>query len=252
MNEEEFRLLDEIEEGHWWFVGKRLLLRALLRGEAADVRMLDLGCGTGGVLRDWMSQARCVGADRSELGLRICARRGFETLTRADLTRLPFRPGSFDLVLMLDVIEHVEDDVDLVRRAAELCVPGGRVVVLVPAFPMLWSQHDETFEHHRRYTAKGLRRTIEAAGLEPLRMTYTNTLLFPIAAIWRLLSHRVGLGRFAPRHDFWPVPRWVNEALVRLYRLEAWWLERADLPVGVSIGCIARLPERERALPHSM
>jgi hypothetical protein len=81
---------------------------------------------------------------------------------------------------------------------------------------------------------------IRAAGLTPERRTYTNALLFPLAALWRILSYRLGLGRFAPETDFWAVPAWLNGLLTRLYDLEAWLLLRFDLPVGVSLVCIAR------------
>ena len=244
MNDAEFRLLDEIEEGHWWFVGKRLILRRLLE-KCETGRMLDLGCGTGGVLRDWEGRSgTCVGIDRSSLALRICARRGFGTLARGDLTRLPFRERFFDTVLVLDVLEHLEDDVGFLRDAAWSCREGGLLVIAVPAFPSLWSQHDETFEHYRRYRSAGLEQVVVASGLEPERLTYTNSLLFPVAALWRLVSYRLGVGRIAPNHDFWPIPRWLNALLIQIYRFEAWLLGLLNLPVGVSIVCLARVPER--------
>jgi len=114
------------------------------------------------------------------------------------------------------------------------------MIIAVPAFQALWSQHDETFEHRRRYTGKQLEAVARAAGLEPERTTYTNTIVFPAAAVWRLFSYRLGLGRFAPKHDFWAIPRWLNSLLIRAYRLEAWLLRRVDLPFGVSVVCVAR------------
>ncbi|MFQ5415550.1 MAG: class I SAM-dependent methyltransferase [Myxococcota bacterium] len=245
MNDEEFRLLDRIEAEHWWFVGKRLILRAVLEDEVRGDRMLDLGCGTGGVIRDWMDDRRCFGIDRNQLALAICARNGIDRLVRGDLTTLPFRAGSFDAVLLMDVIEHLDDDAAFLRTASELCAPGGRVVVAVPAYQALWSQHDVTFEHRRRYSAKQLVAVVRQSGLEPERLTYTNSLLFPVAAIWRLASYRLGLGRVAPKHDFWPIPRWLNRILVRLYVLEARLLKRFDLPFGISVLCVARRPTGE-------
>lgn len=240
MNDAEFDLLDRIEESHWWFVGKRYILRSILERYEGSHRFLDLGCGTGGILRDWMDRDACVGIDRSELALRICARRGFHRLARGDLTRLPFRSESFDTIVLFDVIEHLEDDVAFLERASEICTKEGRMIVSVPAFQLLWSQHDETFQHYRRYSARQLEAAIRAAGLVPERTTYTNCLLFPIAAVWRILSYRLGVGRFAPKHDFWSLPGWLNSALVRIYQLEARLLERFDLPMGVSVVCIAR------------
>jgi hypothetical protein len=87
---------------------------------------------------------------------------------------------------------------------------------------------------------------VRQSGLEPVRITYTNTLLFPIAAAWRLASYRLGLGRVAPKHDFWPIPGWLNRILTRLYLLEAFLLKRFDLPFGISVLCVARRPAEER------
>src|SRR5262249_55538090 len=128
------------------------------------------------------------------------------------------------------------------ERVRDVCTPGGLVVIAVPAFQMLWSQHDVTFEHVRRYTAKQLVAVVRAAGLVPERVTYTNTLLFPLAAAWRLVSARLPLGRQAPGQDFVALPRPVNELLVGVYRLGAWLLSRLDLPIGLSVVCLARRP----------
>lgn len=238
MNDAEFQALERIEEDHWWFRGKRLLLRALLRDRHPG-RVVDLGCGTGGVLRDWMREGVCLGIDRSALALSICRTKGFPALVQGDLMTLPLRPGSFDTVLALDVIEHLPDDVAFLESAAALCAPGGHVIVGVPAFQLLWSQHDVTFHHYRRYSAAQLVAAVSATGLRVERITYTNFLVFPVAACWRILSHRLGLGRVAPTHDFWRLPGWLNAALVRVYRLEAWLLRHCDLPFGVSVVCIA-------------
>jgi SAM-dependent methyltransferase len=249
VNDREFRLLGEIEESHWWFAGKRQLLRSLLGDSRAGERVLDLGCGTGGILRDLLPHGRCYGMDRSELALRICRDRGFASLTRGDLLAIPFRSRSFDTVLLMDVIEHLDDDEGLLRRAAELLDAGGRIVVSVPAFRCLWSQHDVTFEHRRRYTARELTSVIRRAGLVPERVTYTNCAIFPVAAVWRNLARRTGLGRIAPRHDFWPVPRWLNALLAKVYAVEGWLLRRRNLPLGVSVACIARATTGPRGLP---
>jgi len=240
MNDAEFQLYEGFEDDQWWFVGKRLLVRALLGDRAPRGRLLDLGCGMGGLLREFEDTARCFGADRSAYALSVCRDKGAHGLARADLLAPPFRDASFDTLLAVDVIEHLDDDVGFLRRAATLLEPDARFVIVVPAFPMLWSQHDETFQHRRRYTARGLESAVRAAGLMPMRTTYLHTLIFPVALVWRVASRRLGLGRFAPPHDFWPIPSWLNRSLARGYRLEACWLRRFDLPVGVSVACVAR------------
>jgi SAM-dependent methyltransferase len=242
VNEAEFQLMERLEDGHWWFVGKRLLLHALFGDREPRGRILDLGCGLGGVLRDFELSAACFGTDRSAYALRVCRSKGAAAFARADLLSPPFRAGSFDTVVALDVIEHLADDVAFLRVARALLAPGARLIVAAPAFDLLWSQHDVTFQHHRRYTAQSLRAAVEAAGLAPERITYLHALVFPVALIWRLASYRLGLGRFAPSTDFWPVPGWLNRILAGAYRLEAWLLRRFNLPVGVSVACVARSP----------
>jgi SAM-dependent methyltransferase len=240
VNDAEFELLDRIEDDHWWFVGKRLLLRALADRHAPSGRLLDLGCGTGGVLRNLSGNRPCLGADRSRAGLLVCRKKGFDRLVCADLSRIPFAPGSFDTVMALDVIEHLDDEVGFLRAASELCSPDGVLIIAVPAFQWMWSQHDETFQHRRRYNARQLRSTLEGAGLEVERLTYTNLFPFPLVALWRLVSHRLGAGRLAPKHDFFRLPGPLNRLLIGLYALEAWLLGRFDLPFGVSVVGIAR------------
>ena len=240
MNDAEFQLYEGFEDDQWWFVGKRLLVRALLADRRPRGRLLDLGCGMGGLLREFGEEVACFGTDRSAYALRVCRAKGAAALARADLTAQPFRAGSFDLVLALDVIEHLDDDVGFVRAAAALLAPNARFVVAVPAFQLLWSQHDETFQHRRRYTAAQLEAVVRAAGLEPERTTYLHAAIFPIALAWRVASRRLGLGRFAPKHDFWPIPRPLNRLLVQVYRLEARITRRFDLPFGVSVACVAR------------
>ncbi len=198
------------------------------------------------MLADWLPRCACVGIDQSRLALRISREKGVGALVRGQVTAPPFRPGSFDTIVLLDVLEHLDDDVALLCAAAEVCAPGGRLVISVPAFQALWSRHDETFQHRRRYSRRQLLTVVERAGLVPERTTYTNTLLFPVAAAWRLASARLDL---APRHDFFPVPAWFNALLVACYGLEAWWLRRADLPIGLSVVCIARRPRTPGKLP---
>lgn len=240
MNQAEFELMERLEDGHWWFLGKRRLLRVLLGDRPPRGRLLDLGCGLGGVLRDFEREARCFGADASPYALRRSQQRTSCALARADVSSPPFRAGVFDTVVALDVIEHLADDVAFLRGARELLAPGARLVVAVPAFPLLWSQHDVTFQHHRRYTASSLRDAVVAAGLHPERITYLHAAIFPVALVWRVASRLLGLGRFAPKTDFWPLPPRLNRAIAAIYRIEAGWLRRRDLPFGVSVACIAR------------
>jgi SAM-dependent methyltransferase len=229
------------EDHHWWFVGKRLLVSALLqdRLDRPGLRILDVGCGTGGVLAHLGVRAATVGVDRSMQALRHSRRRGVAHVACSDMDRLPFRPAQFDLVLMLDVIEHFADDAAVVRAARTLLRPGGALFVSVPAYQSLFSAHDVTLQHFRRYSAAQLRQVLTRNGFTVRRLTYTNVVALPPAAVVRGLLPRLGLGREAGT-DFRPHAGWVNRLLIGTYQLEASALRVLPrLPAGLSVAAIA-------------
>jgi len=238
----EIHEMRRLEDHHWWFVGKRLLVASLLE-EVLDhprLRILDVGCGTGGVLAHLQHRARTFGVDRSPLALAYCRERGVAHVACADGGRLPFAPASFDVVLLLDVLEHFADEAALLNAVRRLLRPGGSLLVSVPAFQFLWSVHDEVLHHVRRYTAGRLRRALEKGGFAVRRLTYTNVVAFPPALIVRGFLPRVGIQRGAET-DFHIHASWVNRALIGTYRLEARTLRRLRrLPLGLSVAALAK------------
>jgi SAM-dependent methyltransferase len=227
-----------LEDTHWWFVGKRILVESALASVPSG-RALDVGCGTGGVLATLRSRWQVFGTDVSRMALAHAQRRGLVGLAGATAERLPFRRGSFALVSALDVVEHADDDRAVLAEMRAVLADDGALLVSVPAFPALWSAHDEALGHRRRYTPRTLREAIEGAGFSVVRMTYTNAVIFPLAAAVRLL------GRFRRPHgssgvDMFPLPRPLNRLMIGVYRLEARVMRHVRLPVGVSLLCLAR------------
>ncbi len=241
MHPEEFREMQALEEGHWWFRGKRLLLETLLDRAATRTpcRMIDIGCGTGGVLQALAGHGLTVGIDRAEVALRFCREKGLTSVVLGSALELPFAGGSFDVCTMMDVLEHVDDEQALLGEARRILRPGGALLVSVPAFNALWSQHDVTLEHRRRYRKPELVAVVRKAGLSVEWSSYTNFFVFPPALAWRLLRRWAGV---APgmRTDFFNAPGPLNAALVGTYRAEAALLRRLVLPFGVSVACVAR------------
>jgi 2-polyprenyl-3-methyl-5-hydroxy-6-metoxy-1,4-benzoquinol methylase len=232
------------EDHHWWFVGKRLLVSALVgdRLDRPGLRILDVGCGTGGVLANLARHGSAIGVDRSVQALRHTARRGVAGVACADMDKLPFGPARFDLVMMLDVIEHFADDRAVVAAARRVLRPSGTLLVSVPAFQALFSEHDVTLQHFRRYTARQLRTVLEAGGFVVRRLTYTNVVALPPAALVRGLLPRLGIRRPAGT-DFREHAPWVNRALIGVYRAEAAALRaRVRMPFGLSVAAVAELP----------
>ncbi|HKP52861.1 MAG TPA: class I SAM-dependent methyltransferase [Chloroflexia bacterium] len=239
------------EQDYWWHVGKRAIVYGLLdrfgrKGKAAGRRALDLGCGTGLNLDHLSKLAQPVGTDYYEEALQFCRERGHTMLCKADAAELPFGEGVFDIITALDVVEHLDDDVTALCELRRVLRPGGVAVISVPAYPVLWTYWDDILGHRRRYTTRTLRAAVEKAGLEVLKVSYSNTLtLFPATGvrILKVLLHRASETRREPRvpeSDFVPIPEWLNRALIAYYRLEAWALRRVNLPFGLSVVCVAR------------
>ena len=235
MEEHAYADLHQLEQNHWWYRGTRSIYRALLRRYAPHPRgsVLDLGCGTGGnleLLSDWGAVA---GLEPWRPALMLCPP-DTAALAQGTAETLPFCDGAFGLVAMLGVIEHVIDDVGMLREARRVCCPGGTILLLTSAFMFLWSQHDEANRHVRRYTACELREKAKELGLRVRYVSYLNFFLFPLAALIRLLQ-RLAPQRGESRMDMFPMPEPFSTMLAGLLALEGWLMRWVRLPFGVSL-----------------
>lgn len=238
------------EKSHWWFRWRYELITGLVGAlnPPPNFRILDAGCGTGQMLEHLTRFGHTVGIDSSPEAIHFAASREVDRLVLGSIFDLPFAPESFDCVLSLDVIEHVDDDRQLVRHLYSVVKPGGYLIVTVPAFEALWSEHDEVNWHKRRYRAGQLDQLLRETGLEIERITYCNTVLFaPILAArkFKNLKNRVRPRRdvaAVPDSDLNELPRPLNEGLFRLMQAERRFMARRDLPFGVSLLAIGRKP----------
>lgn len=231
----------ELEQWHWWFRGRQRILESVLRrelnGGGRGRRILSVGCGPASGLT-WLvpfagAGGTVVGLDLEPLHARdLPAQVGFVV---GSLTEAPFADGAFDVVLALDVLEHLEDDARGLSEAARLVRPGGLLLLTVPALPSLWGGQDVVSHHLRRYTKGTLTGLFRRTGLEGFRVSYFNTLLFPLAAAVRWSRRALGQADRA-RSDFaGQRPGLVNDALERVFGFESHLVNRAPLPVGVSL-----------------
>jgi SAM-dependent methyltransferase len=243
-----YREFAELHEArHWWFVGRRRILAALLGDwlpARRDLRILDIGCGTGGMIPLLSAYGRVTGIDPAEAAIRYSRQRydGAADLIRMDFPREAPDAGSFDLVTLFDVLEHLDEDERALERAFALLRGGGTLLITVPAHRYLWSPHDEINQHRRRYERRALRALLEQAGFRIDRLSYYNTLLFPAVYAARLLRRRLAR-RGDRRSDFRIGSDWINNRLADLFASERALLKRWDLPVGVSLLAVARKPE---------
>jgi SAM-dependent methyltransferase len=228
----------EEDRAHWWFRGRLAVIVAVLRRAlpARRIRLLELGCGSGNVLATLAQFGEVVGIEaHPEL---IAAARAAGLDVRAG--RLPddlgVAPGWADVALLLDVLEHVDDDVAALGAARRTIADGGLLIVTVPAYRWLWSGHDEALGHRRRYTARRLRAVAERAGFRVLRLSYFNTLLFPAVAfvrVWKTLRGDRG-------HDLHRPSAALNRLLESVFALERHVVPRVGLPFGASLILVAR------------
>lgn len=228
----------EMEEQLWWYAGMQRISERLLDryvGHRA-LEILDAGCGTGGAAATWLGRrGRVVGTDLSNLALDYCRQRGLTRLMQASIAQLPFPDQQFDLVTSFDVLYHLwVDDGLALSEFARVLRPGGFVLVRVPANDWLRSEHDQATYTRHRYSRLELRGKLEQAGLRVCAASYANTLLFPVVLAKRLLL------RGAPTDDFWLPPPAINATLGHILSLEAAFVARSALPVGLSVVALAR------------
>ncbi len=247
MNPAEYERMHQLEDWYWWFVSRREAAIRFLRDALSDqarIRVLDAGCGTGGML-DLFSRTpgfESTGADICPDALRFCRNRGHTRLVAADLTALPFESESFDAVTSLDVLEHIEADFDAAGEIARVLRPGGVLVAIVPAYQFLWGPHDVALHHKRRYGAGQLPQVLERAGLKVERETFLLTLLFPAAVAARMLARWRHRGDQAESAGLPPVSAALNRLLIRLQAAELALARRCTLKFGLSIVVVARKP----------
>ncbi|WP_315762848.1 class I SAM-dependent methyltransferase [Sphingomonas sp. Y38-1Y] len=227
---------------HWWYRARREILADYLTREAAlpkDARILEIGCGTGHNLPMLAGFGDVDAIEIDEAARVFASERLGKPVGTAPLPSLTgVERGSYDLVAVLDVVEHVEDDVAALRGMAAVLKPGGAILVTVPAHPWMWSAHDTVNHHHRRYSKGSLDQAIRAAGLRHNGLRYFNSLLFPVAVAARLAGKLTG----KDDSDDSPPAAPVNKALETVFRLERHLVGRVPLPPGLSIITLVRKP----------
>jgi SAM-dependent methyltransferase len=243
MNPAEYDRLFQNEDHYWWYKTRRELVVKLV--ERLDLppgaRILDVGCGTGATAAALGALGHVTAADFSPLALERCRRRGLGELVRARAEALPLRSGSCDVIVAIDILEHLDDDLGALLEFRRVLRADGHAVITVPAYQLLWSEHDVALMHKRRYVASGLKQRIEQAGFETVRLTYAVGFLLPLA-LARLVKRRPQAGREA-QAQVWALPPTLNTALTGLQRFENTLLGSVSLPCGLSVVAVARKRE---------
>jgi SAM-dependent methyltransferase len=238
------------EDKHWWFASRTRALLAMMDPilPGRDLRLLDVGCGAGNMIHHLSRYGQVKGVEIDPRPVAVAHQRGYD-VDQGDATQgLDYGDASFDTVSALDVIEHNEDDMSILREMFRVLKPGGHAVITVPAFMWLWSHNDDINAHLRRYTVGELRRKLQEAGFRIRRMTYNNFFVFPMAAAMILMrrgsdsqpelaSHHLSQDEYQVEME--PASPPVNAVLTVVGWMEAQVLRLLSLPVGTSIIAIA-------------
>ncbi|HEX9954633.1 MAG TPA: class I SAM-dependent methyltransferase [Allosphingosinicella sp.] len=228
----------ELDERHWWYRARRGILADLIARKIAlpkDARILEIGCGTGHNLEMLQRFGRADGIEIDSAARTMAEQRLGRPIGSAPLPQLTcVEDGAYDLVALLDVLEHVEEDHEALESIARKLKPGGKILITVPAHPWMWSAHDEVNHHKRRYTRKGLRKVLLGAGLEIELLSWFNSLLFPLAAAARFVGRVTGN---KDSDDKMP-PKALNSLFETIFGLERYALGRMPLSPGVSLVAI--------------
>jgi SAM-dependent methyltransferase len=244
MEHEEYQRLFALEDKLWWFLGMRhvsvTLLDKYFRGKGAERRILDAGCGTGGMLETLRNYGRTWGTDASAEALQFASKRATGSLVQSDVCRLPFAGESFDLVTSFDVIYHnrIANDGDALLEMARVLRPHGLILLRVPALKVFRGRHDFAVHTRHRYARRELEEKLEEAGFVSEFVSYANCLLLPVALLRRGADQLLRPGRHGSEVE--PVPAWLNRSLCWILRLEARWLRFGTLPLGLSLVAVAR------------
>jgi SAM-dependent methyltransferase len=241
-----FDRMAELDQHHWWFTARRRILSSVIRRVVrppANARILELGCGTGHNLDTLAKFGKVEASELDDYARELATQRlgrKVEKVALPDLSKFP--ADAYDMIALLDVLEHVPDDKGSLAAILTRLKPGGALLVTVPANPWMWSAHDVAHHHHRRYRKAEIAALATAAGYEVELLSPFNTMLFPLIAGIRLINKARG---HDSADDALP-SKPVNGALDKLFGAEAGLIGRLPFPFGVSLIAVLRRPAAAR------
>jgi len=245
MNQDEFQVMDDGGSGNWWYKAREeLLVRELkkLSSQKSHLKILDLASACGGNFATCNEHGKVFGLDISWQSIEICKNKSIKNLVQADAQELPFADGSMDVIIALDVLEHLENDSGSMREVARVLNKNGLFIFNTPALMQLFSYHDLAFHHFRRYSAAELKKKLNNADLDVIFITYWSFFMFPVVYSFRKLRKLFGDSKDQPSSDFQlKIPVFVDNIFRFFSQIELYLLKhKLCLPIGVSLFGTAR------------
>lgn len=223
-------ILDHLEQEHWWYQARREIVATVIDSIVVtnNPSIVSVGCGNGTELQFLQSKGRVIGLDIDAQVVAHCKEKGFEVI-QADLLNNSLTE-QFDVVIAMDIVEHIKDDKKAIQALYDLLKPGGSVIITVPAFPFLWTELDELtdFPHHRRYTRATLKKVLQKPGMKVSLCSYYNFFLFPLIVLTKLLKTSAEKQLQLPH-------RFFNTIFYHIFAAERFFLGWLRFPCGGSL-----------------
>ena len=228
------------EEENWWFVSRRNTILKLLAGENRAAKILDIGCGGGSLLVQLKKAgfANLYGVDISTDAIEKCKERGLDNVFVMDGHNPKFETATFDIIIASDSLEHLENDKEALHNWNTILQAGGQLIIFVPAFMFLWSEHDVVNHHYRRYTSGLLKAKVNTAGFSVTRSGYWNFFMFFPTALYRVsqkILNRINKKKKEPKDQLKRLNPFVNKMLIQLLSFENLFFRSVGLITGVSV-----------------
>lgn len=235
MQDNHYETLYRTESRHWWYKTRRKIIRNLIKKHRPsfgdEIKILDVGCGTGLLLKEMESLGNCFGVDVSKKAVDFCGKRGIVNVQVADAAGIPYPDNTFDVAVALDVIEHIESDDKAISEIYRVLKPRGVAIITVPSFMFLWGVTDVVSRHRRRYTLPELRKKVKKENFSIIRASYFNTFLFPFISIVRFAVRWLRVPMKSENSEGRGL---INFVLFMIFYAESILFRYVNLPFGVS------------------
>ncbi len=248
MNYKEYENMEKFEKNYWWHRGRLYLLEKLINAylpeREGDIQLLEVGSGTGETVKFLSNFGKVTGIDVSERAVEFSRGKGLENIILGDINELDLskHKNMYDAIFALDTLEHIQDDVEAMRRINGMLKEDGLLFLTVPAHKFLWSEHDEALHHKRRYHSLELLQKLRDAGLKPVKKSY-----FVFSAFLPILFFRTWntiFGRTAyPKTSYVKLPKIFNDLATNVLKLEAKIIQKISFPIGTTIVAVAKKPK---------
>lgn len=243
MKKTEYARMAEREASYWWHLGRLRIIQTYIRkamGDKKKAKILNVGCGTGGTIDMLEGFGTVDNVDISDDAIKFMKQKGYGRITKVEPDKpLPFKDKSYDVVGSFDVLEHIDDHVGALKEWKRIIKDDGAIVLTVPAYQWLWSDHDVSLYHKRRYTTKLLAKAADEAGLRPLKKSYAIVFSLPMVVGFRMLNKLLGR-KTDSETSYVDIPNWTNTLFTKLLYAEAKIHKNINFPAGTSVVAILK------------